>query len=105
VLALVECHIICPLPPVVRSCCFTEPPHSVHFVGEEEVGMRCSMHFSDLLKDLHPVCLLCDVCVCVCMCILLFLILYMFRIISPLTLLCNSLTTYLISFVPISIIA
>jgi len=28
--------------------------------------MRC-MHCSDLLKDLHPVCLLCDVYVYMCM--------------------------------------
>ena len=29
--------------------------------------MRCCMHCSDLLKDLHPVCLLCDMYVCMCM--------------------------------------
>ena len=30
-------------------------------------GMRCCMHCSDLLKDLHPVCLLCGVHVCMSM--------------------------------------
>ena len=29
--------------------------------------MRCCMHCSDLLKDLHPVCLLCDMYVCISM--------------------------------------